>query len=243
MPDDNRVEAARSILARPGQATLEVDGHAVDLEQLTVTDQDGTPRLTCEVGGDVARAAEREGGRGAPSRHPPTGPGPGGRSVDRTLTLAGALALRGVMACECCQRARHVVVLDADFVLLTTWSRVGGRRFVVGRPERIDAAEFRSAEHQLNAGFLRSAAEHATDCHQEELRHALASRTRTAPHDVIAVQLEALTATLRRAGLGRPGGCAQHDADLPAAGPGPARARRDAALAAGRRSLLTPSRV
>ena len=189
----NRVEAARSILARPGQATLEVDGRAVDLEQLTVTDQDGTPRLTCEVGGDVARAAEGKAGAVLRLDTRPQDRDPDGRTVDRTLTLAGALALRGVMACECCQRARHVVVLDADFVLLTTWSRVGGRRFVVGRPERIDAAEFRSAEHQLNPGFLRSAAEHATDCHQEELRHALASRTRTAPHDVIAVQLEALT--------------------------------------------------
>ena len=60
-----------------------------------------------------------------------------GRQVDRTLTLAGALALRGVVACECCEQVRHVVVLDADFVLLTTGSRLGGRRFVVGRPERM----------------------------------------------------------------------------------------------------------
>jgi hypothetical protein len=189
----NRVEAARSILARPGQVALEVDGRAIDLEQLTLTDQDGTPRLTCELGGDLARGAERKAGAMLRLDTRPEDRDPDGRPVDRTLTLAGALALRGVVACDCCQQARHVVVLDADFVLLTTWSRVGGRRFVVGRPERVDATEFRSAEHALNAGYLRSAAEHATDCHQEELRHALASRTRTAPQDVIAVHLEALT--------------------------------------------------
>ena len=189
----SRVEAARSILARPGQVTLEVDGHAVDVEELTLTDQDGTPRLTCALGADLARGAERAAGAVLRLDNRLEDRDPEGRPMDRTLTLAGALALRGVVACECCEQVRHVVVLDADFVLLTTWSRLGGRRFVVGRPERIDAAEFRSAEHQLNAGFLRSAAEHATDCHQEELRNALASRTRTAPQDVIAVQLDALT--------------------------------------------------
>ena len=30
--------------------------------QLTLTDQDGTPRLTCELGGDLARGAERKAG-------------------------------------------------------------------------------------------------------------------------------------------------------------------------------------
>jgi hypothetical protein len=45
----------------------------------------------------------------------------------------------------------------------------------------------------LNAGFLRAAAEHATACHQDDLRRALATRTRTSPEDLIAVQLCALT--------------------------------------------------
>ncbi len=189
----SRVEAARSILARPGQVALEVDGQAIDVEQLTLTDQDGTPAADVCAGsrpGSRGRAGRR---RGAPSRHPPGRPGlrrpAGGPDAHpgRCPGPAGSGGLRVLRAGAPRRRPRRGL-RAADDRVAARWSTVRGR------PARAhDAAEFRSAEHQLNAGLLRSAAEHATDCHQEELGHALASRTRTAPQDVIAVQLDALT--------------------------------------------------
>ncbi len=179
----------RSILARPGRVCLELDG-GVRLESAGVQlgEHDGAPRFSCPVGSGLASYAER--GLGAvlrlDSRSDVAEP-------EQTLTLAGPLALRDVEACECCQEVRHVVDLELDFVLLTSWTRVGGRRFVVGRPERLDVPEFRDARHALNEGYLLAAAEHANDCHQDELRRAVAARTHTSMASVLAVQLTGLT--------------------------------------------------
>jgi len=183
----------RSILARPGGVCLEVDGGVrLDADRVRLTDVDGAPRFTCPVGSGLAAYAER--GLGAVLRLDSRREPDSAEDVrDRTLTLAGRLALRDVESCECCEEVVHVVDLALDFVLLTSWTRVGERRFVLGRPERIAVGDFRSPDLALNDGYLRSAAEHANDCHQDELRHAVAGRLGSTPADVVAVRLAELT--------------------------------------------------
>ncbi len=181
-------EAARSLLARPGAVVLEVDeGVRLDVRGVSLTDADGTPRLSAPVGAGLGTYAER--GARAVLRVD----APAADRVDRTLTLAGTLVHEGVEACDCCAETRHLVDLAPDFVLLTTWARVGGRRFLVGRPERLDLAEYRSPELRLNTGYLRAAADHVTEHHQEELMSVVASRTGIRREELLAVQLSRLT--------------------------------------------------
>jgi hypothetical protein len=188
MSMDDPAETARSILARPGAVILEVDeGVHVDVGRATMTDAGGIPRLTTPIGTGLGSYAER-GARAVLRVDTPAADG-----ADRTLTVSGVLVHDGVEECECCSETRHVVSLAPDFVLLTTWARVGERRFVVGRPERVDLAAYRAPELSLNAGYLRSAADHATEHHQDELRSVVAGRTGTPRGDVIAVQLARLT--------------------------------------------------
>ncbi len=99
------------------------------------------------------------------------------------LTLAGRLERVAVEDCDCCQDVRHVVSLDLNFVLLERASR----------QHRVPLLEFRSLEHDLNRGHLQRSTEHANDCHQEELRQAVSTGTRTRPAELLGVRLVDLT--------------------------------------------------
>ena len=178
---------ARSILACPASVSLVVDGeeHAVgEDEELGLTDHRGTPTFLCPERSPVARAAVD--GRGA-LLTVTSGLGPrGGHEREHTLTLAGRLATTGYERCDCCDEVRHVVALELEVVQLTRPGTVDGRL-------RVPVEEFRSREHQFNRGHLQRSVEHANDCHQDELRQAVAVGTGTRPGDLLGVRIARLT--------------------------------------------------
>jgi site-specific recombinase XerD len=104
--------------------------------------------------------------------------------------MAGRLMIEDRRDCECCGEPRAQVSMDLNFVLLS--------RTVEGAPEqqyRVPLQEFGSPDHRLNRGFLQRSVEHANECHQEELRRAVAMTTGTRMADVVGVRLADLRPT------------------------------------------------
>lgn len=172
---------ARSILACPSEVSLVIEGEPLVEDDTGLTDRRGTPTFLCRPGSPVARAAHAH--RSA-LLTVTSGLGPrGGSERADTLTLAGRLERVGVEDCDCCQDVRHVVSLRLSFVLLER----------DGRQHRVALDQFRSLEHDLNRGHLQRSTEHANDCHQEELRQAVSTGTRTPPAELLGVRLTDLT--------------------------------------------------
>lgn len=171
---------ARSILACPSRLGLELDGAPVVEDQaLTVSDDGGRPTFACDPGSDLVVAAGRH-----QVAHLRLSSGLGGSAdpVDH-LDLTGRLVRRGVEDCDCCERGHQVVVLEPAAVLLT----------LDGRRQQVPVGDFLSPAHALNRGYLRRAAEHATRCHGDDLRRAVARMTGTPVPRVLAASLAALT--------------------------------------------------
>jgi hypothetical protein len=183
--------AARSILSCPGDVELVVDGVSGGLgDHLDLREDGGRPVLSCPAGSPLAVAATD--GRAALltvasglGRH-------GSPDRDATLTLSGRLDAVGLEQCACCDEVRMRITLHLDLALLSRGSEPAGA------PEsarlRVPLGAFASPTHELNRGFLQRATEHANLCHVDELRHAVATSTRTRLGDVIAVQLTELSA-------------------------------------------------
>lgn len=177
--------AARSILSCPAEVNLVVDGVPdllADRDELAMTDLDGRPVLACPPASPLAQAAAAGrsalltvdsglGSSGSPSRH-------------ARLTLAGRLVVQERTYCECCDEERTEVSMELNFALLS--------RTVPGEPERqfrVSLDHFGSPDHRLNRGFLQRSVEHANQCHQDELRRAVAVTTGTPMAEVVGVQL------------------------------------------------------
>ncbi len=182
---------ARSILACPSTVSLVIEGedHAVgDGEELGLTDHRGTPTFLCPAGSAVARAAAAN---SSALLTVTSGLGPrGGSERGDTLTLAGRLERTGYEHCDCCNEERHVVSLQLNFVLLARPTPAGP---AAGRQLRVPLDEFRSRAHHLNRGHLQRSVEHANDCHQDELRHAVGTGTGTRSGDLLGVRIARLT--------------------------------------------------
>jgi len=186
LPDPRQLAAAaRSILACPAEVNLVVDG--VDdllagLDELGMTHDEGRPVLACPTDSPLAEAAA--GGRSALLTLT-SGVGPEGSGTrDARITLAGRLVIEDRRDCECCGEARTHVTIDLNFVLLS--------QTVEGAPERqhrVPLDQFHSPDHGLNRGFLQRSVEHANQCHQEELRRAVAMTTGTRMADIVGVAL------------------------------------------------------
>lgn len=172
---------ARSILACPSEVSLVIEGEPLTEDDTGLTDRRGTPTFLCRPDSPVARAATAH-----RSAILTVGSGLGSRgSSERTdtLTLAGRLERVDVEDCDCCQEVRHVVSLHLNFVLLAR----------ADRQHRVPLEQFRSNDHELNRGHLQRSTEHANDCHQEELRQAVATGTGTRPAELLGVRLADLT--------------------------------------------------
>ena len=184
---------ARSILACPATASLVIEGeqHVVSGgAELGLTDHRGTPTFLCPADSVLARAAAA---RSSALLTVTSGLGPrGGAERAETLTLAGRLERTGVEHCDCCSEMRHVVSLDLDSVLLTrSTGDSDGERDERRLPVPVEA--FRSRDHHLNRGHLQRSVEHANDCHEGELRQAVALGTGTRPGDLLGVRISRLT--------------------------------------------------
>ena len=117
-----------------------------------------------------------------------SGLGPAGSPTrDARLTLAGRLAVESLEDCECCGEERVQVTIDLSFALLS--------RSLPGEPEqqyRVPLDHFSSPDLRLNRGFLQRSVEHANDCHQDELRRAVAMTSGTRMADIVGVRLAGL---------------------------------------------------
>ena len=58
-----------------------------------------------------------------------------------------------------------------------------------GRSHTVPVSLFRASEHLLNRGYLQRAADHASTCHQDELRRAVSSATGAPLAEVAGVAL------------------------------------------------------
>ncbi|HWJ10507.1 MAG TPA: hypothetical protein VNS46_14100 [Nocardioides sp.] len=182
--------AARSILACPADVHLVVDGvddvtEGLADAHLEMQDQGGRPLFSCPA--DAALAVAATDGRGALlTLHSGLGRA-GTPDRDATLTLSGRLEATGLEECACCTEVRMRVLLRLDFALLARGSQPPGDARI-----RVPLAAFTSSDHDLNRGFLQRSVEHANQCHQDELRRAVASRTGTRLGDVVGVHLAGL---------------------------------------------------
>ena len=172
---------ARSVLACPASTRIDVAGLAYELPDVGIDPADGYPVLVAPADSPLSRAAH------AGERAEVTVASGLGRRGDperlQGLTLEGTLVPRAVEVCECCGERRAIIALDLDSVLLTRWG--------MGVPVPRD--RFLSRHHDLNRGYLQRTAEHANACHEEELREAVATSTRSPADDLLAVTLEELT--------------------------------------------------
>lgn len=184
---------ARSIVACPSAVSMVIEGEAHRIEEdqdLALTDDGGSPTFVCRPDSPVARAAREQ--RSA-LLTVSSGLGPrGGPERDDTITMAGRLRRTGEDHCDCCQEVRHVVILELNFVLLAQ-PTPGAATDGPGLQHRIGLTDFRSTAHQLNRGHLQRSIEHANDCHQDELRQAVAIGTGLRPADLVGVRLADLT--------------------------------------------------
>lgn len=173
---------ARTILACPGEVSLAVEGDARPLEDdAGLSDRCGTPTFVCVPGSPVLRAAV-DGRSAVLSVGSGLGPRDGAERGDR-LALAGRLRAVGVEECDCCREVRHLVELELDAVVLIR----GDQRL------RVPLDAFRNRRHELNRGHLQRSVEHANDCHQEELRQAVAHGTGTHPAELLGVRIARLS--------------------------------------------------
>lgn len=180
--------AARSILSCPASVELVVDGVTLAAdEQTSLREAGGVPTFTCALDATLSFAGAA--GHSALIKLT-SGLGPRG-SAERadTLHLAGRLRTAGREACRCCDEVRDVVTLDLGYALLV---RPGSETTPEERL-RVPLAEFRSEAHALNRGYLQRTAEHANDCHQDELRRAVASRHQVRLGHIVAVRLAGIT--------------------------------------------------
>lgn len=163
---------ARSILACPASASLVVEGEPNAFEdRLELCDDGGTPALYCPPDSPVARAAAR---RSSALLTLTSGLGPrGGPDRADTLTLGGRLE----------PTHGEAIVLHLNFVLLARDDR----------QHKIPLADFRSPAYRMNRGHLQRSTEHANECHQEELRHAVSLGTGTRPVEILGVQISGLS--------------------------------------------------
>lgn len=185
--------AARSILSCPGDVQLVVDGvddigEGLDPEVpggealLRMHDVAGHPVFSCPPGAALARAAHE--GRNALLTVASALGEPGSQDRDATLTLTGALEAT-VEECTCCDDLRTRVTILPSLVLLARATHPTQRL-------RVPLTAYGSADHHLNRGFLQRAVEHANDCHQSELRHALATTADLPMGQIAGVQLTGL---------------------------------------------------
>ncbi len=190
--------AARSILSCPDDVQLVVDG----IDDLTAGMEDdpyggdpdepwlgmkelgGCPVFTCPPGAPLSVAGDE--GRGALLTLTSGLGRPGSADRDATLTISGRLVSHGVDVCHCCGELRSSVALTPTFVLLTRTSDPESSRY------RVPLAAFAADEHHLNRGFLQRSTDHANACHQDELRHAIATVTDTRMGDIGGVRLSGL---------------------------------------------------
>lgn len=191
---DRLAETARSILACPAGVELVVDGTPLALtaadgsEALPgLRDREGTPTFVCGL--DSALSFAGAAGHSALVKVTSALGVPGAPDRELVLSIAGRLRTAGREECGCCDEVRDIVVLDPGFVLL---ARVAADGSVTERA-RVPLAAFRSPAHQLNRGYLQRSAEHANDCHQHELRRAVAAFSGIRFGSVIGVQLADLT--------------------------------------------------
>ncbi len=178
--------AARSILACPADVHLVVDGvddvtAGLDDAGLALQDLGGRPVLTCPADAALAHAAT-DGRSALLTLHSGLG-SPSSPDRDAVLTLSGRLVADGPEECACCGELRARVALDLDFAVLDRRDGPAAGRL------RVPLAAFTSPDHDLNRGFLQRAVEHANECHQDELRRALATRAGTRLGDLLGVQL------------------------------------------------------
>ena len=173
---------ARSVLACPSAADLRGDGLPVDLgeEVLGLDDDSGRPTLLCRAESALLTTAAR---REVVSLHLTGGVDGEDPAQADQLHLTGRLALGVSERCGSCPEEHLVAVLEPSAVVLT----------VRGRATPVPVADFLSEEHVLNRGYLARAAQHATACHGEELRRAVARRTGLPPARLLAASLGALT--------------------------------------------------
>ena len=196
MPEAHQLAAAaRSILACPESVNLVVDGVPEVLDgqdEVGMQDVHGTPTFLCPIGSALSEAAAHhrsalitvESGLGLP----------GAPERRDTLTLAGRLEVRDRQECDCCAEMRDLVALDLNFVLLARYPTTPGPD---GRPEaqyRVPLDPFSSPAHDLNRGYLQRSVEHANNCHQDELRRAVATTADTPMVEVVGVTLTNLSA-------------------------------------------------
>ena len=93
-----------------------------------------------------------------------------------------------------------LVALDLNFVLLARYPATPGPG---GRPSRSTACRStssRSPIHDLNRGYLQRSVEHANNCHQDELRRAVATTAGTPMVEVVGVTLTNLPPAASRSG-------------------------------------------
>ncbi len=170
--------AARSILACPATADLEVDRLPLPLDDVVLGELGGRPTLTCEAGSPLARAAAsrsvaRLGLVGAVR----------GRAGD-ALVLTGRLGPLETAACASCDHEHLVVGLDPAAALVT----------LAGHRHQLPLADYLSPAHQLNRGYLQRSLEHVEEHHHDDLRRSVAASTGTPLDDLVAVRLRELDA-------------------------------------------------
>jgi len=186
--------AARSILACPQDVQLVVDGVDDIMEGLNdpeeggldLRDIDGRPVFTCPAGTPLALAAA-DGRKALVTLTSGLGP-PGSPSRSASIALAGRLAVADREECTCCDRVRDTVCLELEYVVLTHPSTEPGEQVQL----RVPLTAYSSPVHQLNSGFLQRSVEHANNCHQDELRQAIATTTDTRLRDIVGVHLAGL---------------------------------------------------
>lgn len=192
---DRLAAAARSILACPLDVQLVVDGvdditagiaEADGEAGLALRDVDGRPVFTCPADTPLALAAADH--RSALVTVASGLGRPGSPARDATVTLAGRLAVADREECPCCDRVSDTVCLELDYVLLTAPGPEPGARV----QQAVPLAAYSSPAHRLNRGFLQRSVEHANNCHQDELRQAIATTTDTRLREVVGVHLAGL---------------------------------------------------
>ncbi len=193
---DQLAETARSVLACASEVELVVDGTSLELDagadpvaSLGLHDREGIPTFVCSLDSPVSFAGAAN--QSALIKVASALGAPGTADRELVLSIAGRLRTAGREECVCCPEVRDVVALDPGFVLL---ARVAADGSITERA-RVPLGAFRAATHQLNRGYLQRCTQHANDCHQDELRRAVAALSHTRLGDVIGVQLADLSAT------------------------------------------------
>ncbi|WP_166140624.1 hypothetical protein [Nocardioides ochotonae] len=188
---DQDADHARSVLACPAAVTVAIEG-AVEgragghddtaATGLGVEDRHGTPTFHCPAGSGLADAAAR-GARATLTVTSGLG-APGAAERGTRLLVSGRLAVGGTSSCRCCADARSTVVLAPEKVLLAQ----------PGSPAvEVSLRHFRSAEHELNTGYLQRIARHVAQEHQDDLRRTVSVATATPLEEVLGVGLTDLT--------------------------------------------------